>query len=520
MWVEEGGEGGGENDILFFNSDVPTQSSWNSSRSAPPQSKGRARGRIAEVLAQARASLKEPSRPHTPASLDARTSIDLTNSMRSSRHGLSSVTASSSSSSTSSTASSVTSKKSIHSVLSEGLRSSLGDSQRITDENAFLQQYADPSNDYLTSRRQSSTNSSVSSSSSSSISVTTSSSSQNQSVHLLLCDMKDTLSTLESASLPGGKQLDFDHLRRVLEGFGVSVEKLSKILKGGASLSTTTLKEINNQLGDLTCVLLRFVNIKCPADVKQLVSRYILRLQLSRVHRITNGSSAGAVAPLPVDLANAVLSTTQCMYQICTQEEEGKNANGSSIANKLKGNGNNGGGSWMGGKVSASFDNGLAPEYNTCESDEDNDGNEGFMMTSTASDNTNNSVMLQGGIDLLLELLSQVWQRLPRDFSREMDSEQRSNHTSSAGKEYGSLIMLESAVFAAGILRIYSNDEVNRRRLIHLGVIEIISDGLRAAGSVTSFRAKERKAQSIGGTGDISTSSSSSSSCVSPLQTK
>ena len=37
----------------------------------------RGRGRIAEVLAEARASLKEPSRPFTPASLDARTSIDV-----------------------------------------------------------------------------------------------------------------------------------------------------------------------------------------------------------------------------------------------------------------------------------------------------------------------------------------------------------------------------------------------------------------------------------------------------------
>ena len=35
----------------------------------------RARGRIAEVLAEARASLKEPSRPFTPASLDQRTSL-------------------------------------------------------------------------------------------------------------------------------------------------------------------------------------------------------------------------------------------------------------------------------------------------------------------------------------------------------------------------------------------------------------------------------------------------------------
>lgn len=39
------------------------------------KSTSRARGRIAEVLAQARASLKEPSRPFTPASLDQRTSL-------------------------------------------------------------------------------------------------------------------------------------------------------------------------------------------------------------------------------------------------------------------------------------------------------------------------------------------------------------------------------------------------------------------------------------------------------------
>lgn len=41
----------------------------------------RARGRIAEVLADARASLMEPSRPFTPASLDQRTSLGNINSL-------------------------------------------------------------------------------------------------------------------------------------------------------------------------------------------------------------------------------------------------------------------------------------------------------------------------------------------------------------------------------------------------------------------------------------------------------
>ncbi len=39
----------------------------------------KSRGRIAQVLAQARASLKEPSRPYTPASLDNRTSLETSN---------------------------------------------------------------------------------------------------------------------------------------------------------------------------------------------------------------------------------------------------------------------------------------------------------------------------------------------------------------------------------------------------------------------------------------------------------
>lgn len=45
----------------------------------------RARGRIAEVLADARASLMEPSRPFTPASLDQRTSLSNVNSLD--KHG-------------------------------------------------------------------------------------------------------------------------------------------------------------------------------------------------------------------------------------------------------------------------------------------------------------------------------------------------------------------------------------------------------------------------------------------------
>ena len=49
------------------------------------KSYSRARGRIAGVLADARASLMEPSRPFTPASLDQRTSLTNINSLD--KHG-------------------------------------------------------------------------------------------------------------------------------------------------------------------------------------------------------------------------------------------------------------------------------------------------------------------------------------------------------------------------------------------------------------------------------------------------
>lgn len=116
-----------------------------------------------------------------------------------------------------------------------------------------------------------------------------------------------------------------------------------------------------------------------------------------------------------------------------------------------------------------------------------------------------NDAMLQGGIDLLLDYLKMVWTRLPGDIAATMktfaDQEAIKENThydaygdddvEGAGEGGGGsevalecvVAMLEAATYSAGVLRSYSNGEVNRRRLIHLAVVERMAESLRAAGT-------------------------------------
>jgi len=107
--------------------------------------------------------------------------------------------------------------------------------------------------------------------------------------------------------------------------------------------------------------------------------------------------------------------------------------------------------------------------------------------TSATSTNTDTDFMLQGGVDLLLDLMQQIWGRLNEEIRSDIGSLQmmyNSDKGLGIRSSNGFGIMLDSAVFAAGILRLYTNDEVNRKRMIHLGAIENISEGLKAVSTV------------------------------------
>jgi hypothetical protein len=419
----------------------------------------RSRGRIAEVLAQARASLKEPSRPFTPASLDARTSnIKQTSGISAEQARLQS---SSLYGHVYGAISKTKQKQNNHdSYQAQPLKaasSALINSSKIQNIN-------DTSNKLSLSHTPQDENTynynDFSSYSNLSPEKNTSSNNNNNNGHslqIVILDLQDNITLLETATLPNAllnNNENESYLNRILNNLGPSVEKIAKSLKGGVVLSQKIHSELNLCISEIARLLTRVVQSRCMmGNIKQLACRHILRLYLSKVARITSmGVDDGVQPTIPSDISSVILSTLQSMYQMCgTDDTEESNVN-------------------------------------TYEPDANNDGiyeiedeNPSMIQSTTmSSSSSKNDVMLSGGIDIILDLLSQIWSRLPNDFKREVDSDQTNGQ--------GFMILLESAVYAAGILRIYSNDETNRRRLLHLGAIENIGEGLKVSGIIANYR--------------------------------
>ena len=119
-------------------------------------------------------------------------------------------------------------------------------------------------------------------------------------------------------------------------------------------------------------------------------------------------------------------------------------------------------------------------------------------------------IMLSGGIDLLLELLSHIWNRLSSDLEREYstfsDARNRNSplkngdtgHSAKGNQEASPssdlvksiraleyiyskrslYFLLEAAFVASGIIRNYSNKSSHRKRLLHMGTIQNIFRGM------------------------------------------
>ena len=115
--------------------------------------------------------------------------------------------------------------------------------------------------------------------------------------------------------------------------------------------------------------------------------------------------------------------------------------------------------------------------------------------------------MLQSCPDLLVEMLSQTWTRLPSDLYKELhpaDNEAQDSSRLAHGGELDEcglpaylsnplFLLLEAAVFSAGTLRSYSASTVNARRLMHHGLVECLVNGMRVATSCANVIDKVHK---------------------------
>lgn len=128
--------------------------------------------------------------------------------------------------------------------------------------------------------------------------------------------------------------------------------------------------------------------------------------------------------------------------------------------------------------------------------------------------NSEESMIVTNGIDLLLDLLSQIWKRFNSDLEKSIllcsdtpqmsddgfdaqpfaeylkstnqDSAATSAQISNNGKSSSSqfkdsrfLELMDSGAYAAAVIRSYSTQETDRKRLVHSGTVEIMSDGMK-----------------------------------------
>lgn len=240
-------------------------------------------------------------------------------------------------------------------------------------------------------------------------------------------------------------------INQILNNINQPIEKMVKNLKSNIQFSHSIQREINSTIADLASILTKILESKGSEDIKQLACRHILRLYLGRICRISNSNlRSSQISTIPIDVSSVVLTTVETMYQI-HQQKDFFRVNGKERANSM-----------------------------------DDNENVSTSVISTVS-NTDNDFMLKGGVDLLLDLMQQMFEKLNEEIRSDVDSLQIL-HDSEKGlgirSSNGFGIMLDSGVFAAGIIRSYTNDEINRKRMIHLGAIEIISEGFKVISAV------------------------------------
>lgn len=87
--------------------------------------------------------------------------------------------------------------------------------------------------------------------------------------------------------------------------------------------------------------------------------------------------------------------------------------------------------------------------------------------------------MTGGGINFILEFLSVIWDQLKLSDGLGLFTASTNNISCK--------MFLEAGTHAAGILKSSSSKELNRKRLSHIGALNVMIDGIKAVIQVSSF---------------------------------
>lgn len=543
--------------------DEPGSSSGADTRGLPAAGEaGRARGglrgsRISQVLSEARASLIDPSRPFTPASLDERAQNSLDGALsRALEREMSrtSSAASTSSSSNSRRGSAATADiwvndafdqggdsayltmnelpgggagdgggygqqtefsghnggggggggSSMHNVLAQNLRSSLnssretrrdGSNQNVfqgltgtttTSSSATGGGYGGGGNDEWGGDDLLSGFNSGGYGSAPSGDERTSEDEGAGTLSMMFLDLSDAATVLEAQL--GGSSGDATQLQ-VLTGMTQPVDRLAKYIRRPAlaQMAGGTEDEVENSRKSLTRVLLRVIQVNptskeltASRGARELACRHLLRMYVAHLQRGSIKSSSASMGKgghsdrdrdkdrnrdvktrrtTSSDTLRGVLRVTRTIYEM---------SNGSAST-------------------------GIS-----------SDGAALLTMGADGAGSTESTAMLEGGLQLLLDLLTHTWDTLQVEVSTLSGS--AAALPASGVTSHPLSLLLEASVFAGGVLRWYSNEATNRKRLQHVGAVEALARGFKIACTVAQavkISCSNNSSGSSSGTGTV-----------------
>jgi hypothetical protein len=128
------------------------------------------------------------------------------------------------------------------------------------------------------------------------------------------------------------------------------------------------------------------------------------------------------------------------------------------------------------------------------EEEDTRDGNQAISRQTSSTSSSSEDVMVMGCIDFILELLSIVSAQVKGSGKNRLGERSKGKAScglidlialcESADSPYPASatasikMFLEAAVHAAGILKSYSGREMDRKRLLHMGVMQTLSDNV------------------------------------------
>jgi hypothetical protein len=255
-------------------------------------------------------------------------------------------------------------------------------------------------------------------------------------VGLLTMDIEDNVAVIETELR--NMVLEPNMMTQLLDNMTSTIDKFTKYMK---AIKFKQHKDLYDTLVDTLARILDATQIK---SLRQQTCRHLLRLLLVKY----------PMRHVPPQDARILLRTARDLYLCASEESEGD----------------------------------IPPSSSD-------------QVVSTPAP-AGNDMMVQGGIDQILEFLSIVWVQVESVFKSKDGFHGDIDHSyvpvQEGEKLFGSVgafkMFLEAGVYAAGIIRIYSTKETNRRRLCHIGAVAGLSDGLRTVLQILAAAKKEHEA--------------------------